>query len=98
VDAIIYKGDDTSSFGNSFLTIEAEIPEGYSVSKAEIKVGNLPKMVFKDPVFPLVINLTSQQTRSLDTQNEVTMAVYDGSGKRKTCEGLLRFIAKDGIV
>lgn len=96
--AYIYKGDDTGGFGGTFLTVYAKIPEGYAVSKAKIKIGNLPVFTYTDPVFPLQINLTSAQTRQLATQNECYMAVYDGAGRKRTLKGTLKFVAKDEVV
>ena len=96
--AYIYKGDDTAAFGNTLLTINATIPEGRVVSKAKVKIGNLPVMTFSNPVFPLKINLTSSQTRQLSTQTECYMAVYDEEGRKATCKGVLKFVAKDEVV
>ena len=94
----IWKNDDTGAFGNNFLTIKAKIPEGYTVSKAKLKIGNLPVMTFNAPDFPLVINLSSAQTRSLQQQNSVYLAIYDDLGRKATCKGTITFIAKDEVV
>lgn len=96
--AYIYKGDDTAAFNNTFITVNAKIPEGQRVSKAKLKIGNLPIMTFKNPEFPLRVDLTSAQTRQLSTQNECYLAVYDEEGRKRTCEGKLKFVAKDEVV
>ena len=96
--AYIYKGDDTSAFGGNFCIIDATIPEGHLVSKAKVKIGNLPDITIETPEFPLRINLTSAQTRQLDTQNTCYMAIWDEQGRKKTCEGVLKFVAKDEVV
>lgn len=96
----IYKGDSTAIFGNNFLTIrlKSPIPEGFVLSMVKVKIGNLPTITVKDPVFPIKINLTSAQTRQLDQQNTVYMAVWDNYGNKKTCKGKITFVAKDEVV
>lgn len=96
--AVIYKGDDTGAFSNNLLTIRAKIPEGCTVSKAKLKIGNLPVMTFNEPEFPLIVNLTPAQTRSLQQQNTVYMAVFDELGRKATCRGTVTFVAKDEVV
>lgn len=94
----IYKGDDTSAFGNNFIRVKAKIPEGFIITKAKIRIGNLPIVTVMNPTFPLIINLTAAQTRQLSTQNECYMAVYDEQNRKRTCTGVLKFIAKDEVV
>ena len=96
--AVIYKGDNTGAFGNNLLTIRANIPDGYTVSKAKLKIGNLPVMTFDAPIFPLIVNLTPAQTRQLQQQNTVYMAVFDEEGRKATCRGTVTFVAKDEVV
>ena len=96
--AVVYKGDDSAAFGNNLLTIKAKIPEGYTVSKAKLKIGNLPVMTFDEPTFPIVVNLSPAQTRQLQQQNTVYMAVYDEEGRKATCRGTITFVAKDEVV
>lgn len=96
--AFIFQGDDTGAFNNTFLTIRANIPEGFIVSKAKVKIGDLPIMTFDNPEFPIRINLTSAQTRQLKTQNECYMAIYDSVGRKKTCNGTIKFVAKDEVI
>ena len=96
--ATIYKGDSTEAFNNNFITIKANIPEGHVVTKAKFKVGNLPVMTFDNPDFPLVVNLTSAQTRQLQQQNVCYLAVYDEEGRKANCKGSLTFVAKDEVV
>lgn len=96
--ATIYKGDDSAAFGNNFITIRANIPDGSTVSLAKFKCGNLPVMTFPNPTFPLVINLTPAQTRQLKQQNTCYLAVYDSLGRKATCRGSLTFVAKEEVV
>lgn len=96
----IYKNDDTGAFGGNFITIKlkGEIPEGYEISKAEIKIGNLPIVKIPNPVFPISLNLNQAQTRQLQQQNTIYMKVYDMDGRGITCKGKANFVAKDQVV
>ena len=95
----IVKGDDSSSFGGNFITINvSKVPEGFEISKAKFKCGCLPTMTFENPQFPIVVNLTSQQTRQLQQQNICYLAVYDGAGRKLTCKGSISFVAVDEVV
>lgn len=94
----IYKGDDTGAFGATFLTVNASIPTGYNVSKAEIKIGILDPIVIENPEFPLSINLTSEQTALLMDKNSIYMAVYDDNNLKKTCKGVITFKAREQII
>ena len=47
-----YKGDDFNAFGQEWALVEVDIPEDWIVTKAELRIGNLPKMTFHNPVFP----------------------------------------------
>lgn len=94
----IFKGDDTGAFGGNFLTVNANIPTGYNISKAEIKIGILEPVVVNNPVFPLRINLTSEQTALLMNKNNIYMAVYDDLGRKATCKGVISFNAKEQVV
>lgn len=97
--ATIFKGDDSSAFGGAFITINANnIPTGFEISKAKFKVGNLPVITFDNPQFPLVVNLTSVQTRQLQQQNVCYLAVYDNEGRKLTCRGKAEFVALDEVV
>ena len=51
-----FKGDDFNAFGQEWALIEVDIPEDWIVTKAELKVGNLPKMTFYNPVFPFSVS------------------------------------------
>lgn len=97
--ATIYKGDDSAAFGGNFITIKANnIPEGFEVTKAKFKCGNLPVMTFENPVFPIVVNLKPVQTRQLGQQNTCYLAVYDNEGRKLTCKGKVTFVALDEVV
>lgn len=93
-----YKGDDFDAFDQKWAQIELDFPEDWIISKADFKVGNLPVMRFTDPVFPLDVNLTSEQTVNLKDVNTCYMAIYDDKGKKQTLEGSWTFQAEDEVV
>ena len=97
--ATIYKGDDSASFGGTFITINlGTVPDGFTISKAKFKVGDLPVFTFDNPDFPLKVNLTPVQTRQLKQQNVCYLAVYDNEGRKLTCRGKAEFVALDEVV
>jgi hypothetical protein len=93
----IFKGDDSGAFGNNFITINLDNPLGYPISKAIFVCGCIQKP-FKNPVFPLRINLTSQETVKLRSSNVCYLVVYDSEGRQKTCQGSLTFNAQNGVI
>ena len=97
--ATIFKGDDSASFGGTFITINlGTVPEGFTISKAKFKVGDLPVITFENPEFPLTVNLSPMQTRQLKQQNVCYLAVYDNEGRKLTCKGKAEFVALDEVV
>ena len=93
----IFKGDNTGAFGNNFITINLVNPDGHEISKVIFVCGCIKKE-FKNPVFPLVVNLTSQETDTLKTVNTCYLVAYDTMGRQKTCQGTLTFKAIPGVI
>lgn len=93
-----YKGDDFNAFGQVWALVEVDIPEDWVVSKAELKIGNLPKMTFVDPIFPLPVNLESYQSSNLKDINSCYLAIYDEEGRKLTLEGSWTFVAENEVV
>lgn len=85
-------GDNTGAFGGTFLTISLNNNTGeqITVSKAVFACGSV-RVEFKNPVFPLVVNLTEEQTEKLNCKNTCYLAVWDDQGRKRTCEGSLSF-------
>ena len=46
----IFKTDDTAAFGNNFITINLDNPQGYEITKA-VFVCNCLTKTFENPVF-----------------------------------------------
>ena len=93
-----YKGDDFDAFDQEWVQIVLDFPEDWIISRAEFKVGNLPVMRFNDPIFPLSIYLTSEQTINLKDVNTCYLAIYDDLGRKQTLSGSWTFQAEDEVV
>ena len=95
---MVRKGDDTNAFDFGFLTVELNNPEGYTITKAEIRIGVLTKTI-ENPDFPLDISLTREETSMLsECGNQCYMAIYDDQDRKYTCEGTLSFKASPKVV
>lgn len=92
-----YKGDDYDAFDEEWVLIDPELPEDWIVSRADFKVGDLPTMRFIDPVFPIPVSLTSEQSINLKDVNTCYMVVYDEKGRKKTLDGSWTFVAEDEV-
>lgn len=83
-------GDNTAAFGGRFLRISLRNGTGLTISKAVFACGPV-RVEFKNPVFPLIVNLTEEQTSQLKCKNHCYLAVWDEDGRKRTCEGTLSF-------
>lgn len=94
----IRKGDDSNAFGFSFLTVNLENSDQYTIAKAEVRINTIIK-IFDTPTFPLRISLNKQETSTLnECCNKCYMAIYDTEGRKYTCEGTLSFPALPKVV
>ena len=93
----IFQGDNTAAFGNNFITINLINPLEYPISKAVFVCECLQK-VYENPVFPWVINFTSEETKRLRATNVGYLVVYDQEGRQKTCNGSVKFLVKNGVI
>lgn len=94
----IRKGDDTDAFDFGFLTVNLENVSGFTITKAEVKIGTIKKTI-NDPVFPLKISLNRNETEKLNEQNNMCyMAIYDTKGRKYTCQGSLAFKVNPKVV
>lgn len=92
----LYQGDNTAAFGGNFLKINIVPEEGQpipTITKAELRIGCIHK-VFENPVFPLTINLTEEESAKLQAQNTAYLAVWDIEGRKKTCTGNISFVTQ----
>lgn len=93
-----YKGDDFDAFDQEWAEVDFDCPEDWVVSRAEIRIGNLPVLIFPNPIFPFTLSLSSAQTSELKDTNTVRMAIYDTKGRKQTVEGSWTFVADDEAV
>ena len=93
-----YKGDDFDAFDEEWVIVEFDIPEEWVVSKAKVKIGNLPAILIPDPNRIEYLTLDSSQSASLKDVNACYAAIYDERGRKKTLEGSWTFVAEDEVV
>lgn len=88
---MITQGDSTSAFGMSFLEVNLENIVGKTVSKIIFVCGSV-KIEYENPVFPLTVNLTSEQSEKLRCgKNTAYLIAYDENNQPTTCEGSITF-------
>ena len=92
-----YQGDNTEAFGGNFvkITFTYRAPDGTElplppISKAEVRVGNIIKY-YENPTSPLKVNFSEIESSRLNDVNEMYLALYDETGKKKTANGKLVF-------
>ena len=96
--AAINRGDNTGAFGGDFLRIYLNNPNNLYIQKAVFQInGNLEKE-FIDPIFPLKINFTGQETELLCQVNHCKLALWDESGRRRTADGKYTFFVKENNI
>lgn len=93
----LFRGDDTDAFGNKFITITLATPISVTITKAIFQCGIIEKE-FINPTFPLEVELTAAETKTLGLQNKCYLAVWDEDDKKRTCEGFLTFSTKGQVV
>ena len=91
-DPNLIRGDDSQAFGQNLLRITLSDPDHlldtHSISKCEIRFNGCVTKVFENPEFPLVINLTSEESDKLSVgNNTAVMAVWDEDGRKLTPKG-----------
>lgn len=94
-----YIGDNFQAFDGQPITVELEFEEdGQDVSKAEaiFNCGALCKH-FDAPVFPIKIEINEEDSKKLSLYNEMRLVVWDNKGRRKQCDGVLKFKMEKGV-
>lgn len=86
------QGDNTRAFGQHLLRISLRDPDGilerHSISKAEIRFACGLIKSFDKPTFPLLVDLTEEESqRLLVGDNTASLAVWDEEGRKVTPEG-----------
>lgn len=92
----IYRGEDTSSFGNTFMSVD--VPEEFTslVSKVRIDMANITK-VYDSPSFPLDVSFSADETLNIRQPNiyPLLATLYDSEGKSKTFDTGIKVQVKD---
>ena len=91
-DSNLIRGDSSSAFGQTLLRITLSDPDGllehHSISKCEIRFCGCVTKTILNPEFPLLINLTSEESDKLSVGgNTAVMAVWDENGQKLTTKG-----------
>ena len=91
-DTNLIKGDDSQAFGQNLIRITLNDPDGllnnHSISKCEIRFNGCLSITIDKPVFPLLVNLTSEQSKKLTVgNNTAALAIWDELGRKLTAEG-----------
>ena len=105
MDKSIFKGDDTSAFGGTFITIKVKNPDLYPISKIIFVVnGGVIKKEYTDAnMFQtaetiLTVNFNSRETAMLYPNNVGNLIAYDEYGKQETCREYVQFNAQTGVI
>jgi hypothetical protein len=96
----MFQGDNTQAFAGNFVKIYAKYITSTGeerpmppLTKAEIRTGCIVK-TYENPVFPLDVNFTEEESIKLNVNNTMTLAVWDAMGRKKTAKGVLKFTAE----
>lgn len=95
---IVYRGDDTDSFGSTFIKIDLEPAQKaiYNVNKLEFSVANIVK-TYINPTFPLNVSLSSDDTLNVEEckMYPVYVTLFDDNDKIKTFKSDINIMFKD---
>lgn len=97
---MLVRTDDTDAFKNptddNFLKINFSIPEGQTCSKAILYCDSL-KLEFIDPVSPIGIELSSEQTAILKDNVCGDIELYDGQNRKITIPCIFEFKTRERV-
>ena len=88
----LIQGDNTAAFGQHLMRITLNDPDGllvnHSISKCEIRFACGLVKKYEKPKFPLVIDLTEDESQKmLVGNNTATIAIWDELGRKATPKG-----------
>lgn len=89
----IFKGDTE----NNFIKIDLVNNTDFEIYKAIFQCGNLQK-VYENPIFPLIISFTREESKQLDFNSTCYLAVENEQGEKFTARGKGEFLAKREVV
>lgn len=94
----INRGDNTRAFGRNFLRIYLNNPNNLYISKAVFHINGELEKVYENPIFPLNVNFTGEETMKLKQDNTCKLALWDESGRRITADGKFTFFVKENRI
>lgn len=95
---MLTRGDDTKAFGQEdFIKINVTVPEGQTVSKAILKINDKFSFEFEFPIFPVYVNLNSEQTQALEDDNNCDLILFDNEGNQFTVPCIAYFNTRKGV-
>lgn len=89
----IFKGDTAQNF----IEIEFENDSEFEIYKLIVQCGEIHKE-YIEPVSPLIVTLTKEETKKLNYNNFVYVAAEDKEGNKLTADGYATFGAKRQVV
>ena len=96
--ASINKGDNTGAFGNDFLRIYLNNPNNLYIQRALIQINGDVEKEYYDPIFPLRVNFTGEETNLLQQVNTIKLALWDEYGRRRTADGKFTFFMRENHI
>lgn len=93
---MITRTDDTDAFGQEgILKINVAIPEDQTVNKAILLINNGDIVLeYNAPIFPISVNLNSEQTKILQDDNHCDLILFDGNDKQLTIHCVAHFSSR----
>jgi len=92
----IYRGEDTSSFGNTLFCVK--VPEKFekSVAKIQVDIANITKY-YDSPVFPCNVSFSADETLNIRHPNvyPVLVTLYDRMGRSRVFDTGIKVQVKD---
>lgn len=96
--ASINRGDNTGAFGNDFLRIYLNNPNELYIQKAVFQINDDLTKEYYDPIFPLRVNFSGEETNLLRQVNTCKLALWDEHGRRRTADGKFTFFVKENRI
>jgi len=91
-DVNLIRGDSSTAFGQNLMRITLSDPDGllnnHTISKCEVRFHCGVIKQFEKPTFPLLVNLTSEESDRLSVgNNTASLALWDENGQKLTAKG-----------
>ena len=92
-----YKGDNYQAFDGKPIEVEFDT-DGKVVSRALFVINNgVIVKEFENPISPLEVELSEEDTIKLDYRNIANLILYDEQGRKQTCDGQLEFFVSEEV-